>query len=624
MHELLQYQLKKIGYDEQGSLTREQTEALIDAINDTYKTADENCKLCEDTLEVSSERMQILYRTFKDNARNKLARSEEKYHKLISNLQPYYFFYTKDSDGRFTSVSESVKEILGYAPDEFIERYSDVFVKAMDIEDPDRPIDQKDIMPSELKLKHKNGSMRYLELREFPILNVEGKIESIEGILRDVSKEVKTRKKISDMLHFDTLTGISNRLHLEILMEKLLFDHYGKEQRFALLFLDLDHFKHINDTLGHDIGDSLLQQIAESVAQSLRENDIFARVGGDEFIIILDDLDSINLTLAIHRIMKLVRKPWTVRNYELRVSASMGIALYPDDGKNSIDLMKNADIAMYQSKKLGRDNFTFFKEEFNVSVHTEMKLIQDMSNALEKKEFLLYFQPKAWLSNNEIVSAEALIRWRHPELGLINPDKFITLAENTGFILKLGRWIIEEACQAITRFNNVNSNKKPKLSINISVRQFQHEPMYQILEKAITDTGIDGSQLLIELTESIMMENKEEMAYKLKQIKSLNVGIALDDFGTGYSTLAYLDKLSIDTLKIDKAFVDAISKDGTQNTLLDTIIAMGKTLNMLVIAEGVEHEYQREYLLKKGCDIYQGYLFSKPLSEQEYIEYLTK
>jgi len=619
MHELLQYQLKEIGY-RRGQLTEIQVKKLLNAVNQTYYTADENRKLWKDMLEVSSKGMQTLYKSLKDNSSNKLAYSEEKYNRLISNLQPYYFFYTKNADGKFISVSESVKEMLGYTHDEFIERYSDIFMQEMSHENSERSLKQKDGMPYELSLQHKNGSTCYLELTEFPILNTEGKVELIEGILRDVTEEVKTRKKISDMLHFDTLTGISNRLHLEVLMEKLLFDNYQKKNRFALLFLDLDHFKHINDTLGHDIGDSLLQQISEGIAQSLREDDIFARVGGDEFIIILNDLDSINLTMAIHRIMELVRKPWMVRSYELRISASMGIALYPDDGKSTVDLMKNADIAMYQSKNLGRDNFTFFEEEFNVSVHTEMKLIQDMSAALEREEFLFYFQPKVLLSNNEIVSAEALIRWNHSELGLIHPDKFIALAENTGFILKLGRWIIKEACQVIVRFNEMNPNKRLRLSINVSIRQFQHENMYQVLKEAIAEAGIEGSQLLIELTESIMMENNKEMVYRLNQIKSLNVGIALDDFGTGYSTLSYLDKLSIDALKIDKAFVDAIPKDGTQNILLDTIIAMGKTLNMLVIAEGVEEEYQRKYLLNKGCDIYQGYLFSRPLPEKEFIE----
>ena len=623
MHEQLHYQLKEVGYTE-GDFTQLQIKKLLNAVNKSYHKADENRKNLEDMLQVSSRGMQTLYKTLKDNSKNKLAHSEEKYRRLISNLQPYYFFYTKSPEGKFLSVSESVKDMLGYTHEEFIERYGNIFMKKLNKNISRQSRMQKEGKPYELSIQHKNGSKCYLELTEFPIYNSENKIEVIEGILRDITEQVKTRKRISDMLHYDALTGISNRLHSEVLIDNLLLDDTEEDKQFALLFLDLDYFKHINDTLGHDIGDTLLQQVAENIAQSLEEEDIFARVGGDEFIIVLNNLDMVNLTLSIHKIMELIRQPWMVRSYELRISASIGIALYPDDGNTTIELMKNADIAMYKSKSLGRDNFTFFKEEFNTSVHTEMKLIQDMSHALDNNEFIFHFQPKANLETNEIVSAEALIRWEHPELGLIPPDKFIELAENTGYILKLGKWIINEACQAIVRFNTLFPEKKLRLSINVSVRQFQHEDMFIVLEKALQENHLDGSQLLIELTESIMMENNEEMALTLKRIKSLNVGILLDDFGTGYSTLSYLDKLSIDALKIDKAFVDAIPKDGTKSILLDTIISMGKTLNMIVIAEGVEEEYQYQYLLDKKCDVYQGYYLSKPLCEQAYIEYINK
>jgi len=241
----------------------------------------------------------------------------------------------------------------------------------------------------------------------------------------------------------------------------------------------------------------------------------------------------------------------------------------------------------------------------------------------DNSEFTLHYQPKVLVNSNKVVAAEALIRWKHPKFGYIMPDKFIPLAENTGLILRLGRWIIKEACQSIAEFNRSNTTKKLNLSINISIRQFQHENIYEILKENIERYAIDGSQVSIEITESIMMENHEQMVKKLNEIKTLNVGISLDDFGTGYSTLSYLNKLSIDELKIDKAFVDVIPKDYQSNTnksiVLDTIIAMGKTLNMSVVAEGVEHEYQRQYLEDKGCDIYQGYLFSKALPREEYI-----
>jgi len=462
---------------------------------------------------------------------------------------------------------------------------------------------------------------RHIEITEVPIFNDEGALVEIEGIVRDVTDQYKMQHKISNMLYYDALTGISNRLHLEVLMEKLLLETYRRKSRFAVLFIDLDYFKHINDTLGHDVGDSLLQTIAETVGKTLETGDIFARIGGDEFVIVLRDLNDEELVMRLQRIMDLISQPWKVNEYALQISASIGVARYPEDGKSIVDLMKNADIAMYRAKASGRNTFTFFEETFNQTIHMEMNLIQDMSSAIDKGEFLFHFQPKVRLSNNEVIAAEALIRWMHPELGLIYPNKFIDLAENTGLILKLGRWVIEEACRSIAWFNLLNAHKKLNLSINISIRQFQHEDLYQVLKDAIEKYHVDASQLSIEITESIMMENNLDMIHKLNQIKSLNVGISLDDFGTGYSTLSYLDKLSVDELKIDKAFIDAIPKDGHANILLDTIIAMGKTLNMTVVAEGVEHEYQRAYLEKKECDIYQGFLFSKPVSKQECIRY---
>jgi diguanylate cyclase (GGDEF)-like protein len=425
------------------------------------------------------------------------------------------------------------------------------------------------------------------------------------------------------MLYYDTLTGVSNRLHLEVLMEKLLLDNYRNKDPFALLFLDLDHFKHINDTLGHDVGDTLLQRIATSINESLSPHDIFARIGGDEFVIVLKNIENIDLTVKLHDIMDRIRQPWHVKGYELNVSVSIGVAIYPEDGSSMVELMKNADIAMYKSKAIGRDNFTFYEEEFNTHVHAEMHLLQDMSDAIDKGEFFFKYQPKVSLSNNEVISTEALIRWEHPEMGIIYPERFINLAENTGLILKLGRWVVDEACSTIAWFNQAVSNRKFHLSINISIRQFQHEDIYTVLKDAIVKSGIDASQLSIEITESIMMENNEEMVAKLNRIKSLNVGISLDDFGTGYSTLSYLDKLSIDELKIDKAFVQAIPENGEKNILVDTIITMGKTLNMTVVAEGVEYEYQREYLAQRSCDIYQGYLFSKPVNREACLKYFT-
>jgi diguanylate cyclase (GGDEF)-like protein/PAS domain S-box-containing protein len=623
MNKLLEYQLTSIGYN--GSLDESQTVSLFTMVNETYNKADENRSYQRDMLDIAKMKVQQLSSCLASDNSNKISQTEERYNRLLLNLQPYYFFYAKSKEGRFTSVSDSVSKMLGFTAQEFMDKYSDYFTYGLksDIETKMLISEYGYNVPYELSLDNKQGVLCHLEVTEFLIYNKANEILGIEGIVRDITEHTVSKNRISNMLYRDTLTGISNRLHLEILMERLLFDTYTKDHRFAMLFLDLDHFKHINDTLGHDIGDLLLQQIAHNISSVVRPNDIFARIGGDEFVIIFRDVDKTELLHILEQLMLLIHQPWMINEYELSVTASIGVVRYPEDGTSTIDLMKSADIAMYKSKSRGRNNFTFYDKEYDQSIHTEMELVQDMSMAIDNSEFTLHYQPKVLVNSNKVVAAEALIRWKHPKFGYIMPDKFIPLAENTGLILRLGRWIIKEACQSIAEFNRSNATKKLNLSINISIRQFQHENIYEILKENIERYAIDGSQVSIEITESIMMENHEQMVKKLNEIKTLNVGISLDDFGTGYSTLSYLNKLSIDELKIDKAFVDVIPKDYQSNTnksiVLDTIIAMGKTLNMSVVAEGVEHEYQRQYLEDKGCDIYQGYLFSKALPREEYI-----
>ena len=619
MNKLLEYQLTRIGFD--GSLKESQVLALFNMINKAYNKADKNQVYQSGMLDIAKMKIQNLSDALNNEYYNKNFQVEKKYNRLLLNLQPYYFFYAKNKEGLFTSVSNSVSSMLGFTTKEFIDKYSNYFSYGLksDLETKMLISEYGYNVPYELSLENKKGKTYYLEVTEFLIFDAENKVLGIEGIVRDITEHTVSKNRISNMLYHDTLTGISNRLHLEVLMERLIFDTYATHNTFAMLFLDLDHFKHINDTLGHDVGDLLLQQIAHDISEIINHGDIFARIGGDEFVIIFKDIHKTELLEMIEQLMLLMHKPWNINEYELSVTASIGVVNYPEDGKSTVDLMKSADIAMYKSKSRGRNNYTFYKKEYDKSINTEMELVQDMSTALKNNEFLLYYQPKVLVKDNQVIAAEALIRWKHPKIGYITPDTFIPLAENTGLILKLGRWIIQEACNSIVEFNSCNPQKKLSLSINISIRQFQHENMYEVLKENIERCGIDGSQISLEITESIMMENKEHMVEKLNQIKTLNVGISLDDFGTGYSTLSYLNRLSIDELKIDKAFVDVIPIDGNKSIVLDTIIAMGKTLNMSVVAEGVEHEYQRQYLENKGCDIYQGYLFSKALPRDEYI-----
>ena len=423
----------------------------------------------------------------------------------------------------------------------------------------------------------------------------------------------------------DSLTGLPNRHNLYTQLKLMVANANRYEHKFAVLFLDLDHFKNINDTLGHNVGDALLKAVARKLKSIIRENDIVSRIGGDEFIIILNDFsDTGAIEPVISKILDMFHKEWNIQSHFLRLSTSIGVAIYPDDSKEINELMKFADIAMYKAKTEGRDQFSFFTATLNAKVHEEVNIANDMHRAFNAHEFELYYQPKIHIESGKILGAEALIRWNHYEKGLIPPNHFIYIAENTGFILKLGKWVINETVRAIKRLNE-SGYTDIHISCNVSTRQFQNINLYTEIENAVRENGIEPQLLAIEITESVMLEYLEVTLEVLKKIKNLGVHICMDDFGTGYSSLSYLRHFPIDSLKIDKSFVDDIPRDGSnEQILLNTIIAMGQTLNLNVVAEGVEELYQMEYLKERGCEYYQGYYFSKPVPEKAFFELLQK
>jgi diguanylate cyclase (GGDEF)-like protein/PAS domain S-box-containing protein len=625
MHSLLKRQLKKIGYNK-SEFNEEKFENFIKVVNQAYYDNDEDRALLENTLTISSKEMQGLYEELKQKSKHELTKSEEKYNRLVQNLHKYYFFYRHDTNGDFTYLSDSITNILGYTKEEFLtncETYltNDEMNKKV-IEHTNLSISGIEQPPYKLSIYCKDRTVAYLEVTELPVFDEAGKVIFIDGIAKDITKQYKIEQEISHLAKHDPLTGLANRFYLEDQLKDLIYNAQRQKSRFALLFLDLDHFKYINDTLGHDIGDKLLQEVANRIKPNIRHADIFARIGGDEFVIVITDIDDDYLTIIVNKIIGLMRKTWHIDTHELKVSTSIGIALYPRDATSMLELMKKADIAMYKSKESGRDNFNFFTDELNVKIHKEMQLEQEMSSALLKNQFVLYYQPKQKLFDNNLIGAEALIRWEHPKLGLIYPDSFISLAESTGFIVKLGRWVIKEACCAIARFNKYDVKHKLHVSVNVSTRQLQNDDVYEVIKEALIENNISASQLFIEITESLMIQNSKTIIKILENIASLGVHICMDDFGTGYSSLSYLNKLPISSLKIDKSFVNDIPRNGNDKIILNTIIAMGKALQINIIAEGVEEEYQRQYLLKSGCLYYQGYLFSKPVAEENYINIL--
>jgi len=437
------------------------------------------------------------------------------------------------------------------------------------------------------------------------------------------SKLAQSEARFRALAKHDTLTGISNRFALEEELKRLVASSKRTDANFALLFLDLDHFKNINDTFGHDFGDKLLKEVVSRVSPKLRKEDIFARLGGDEFVIVLTNIKESKLSVIIEKIISLFREPWEIDEHFISVSTSMGVVLYPKDGNDTFELLKNADIAMYRAKELGRDKFSFFTEELNAKVRHEIQLEEDMNHALQRSEFELYFQPKVKVATYEMIGAEALIRWNHPKEGFLTPAAFIGLAEDNGFIVKIGEWVLQEANRAIREFNKVDNAKQMHLSVNVSLKQLQTSEFYDVVKKALV--GINPNQLILEITEHVMAVDIEFTLEMLQQIQSLGVRICMDDFGTGYSSLSYLREFPINTIKIDKTFVDVIPKEGQERKILiDTIIAMANTLDKFVIAEGVEEEYQLEYLKQRGCQYFQGYLYSKPIEESAYLQLLQK
>jgi len=445
-------------------------------------------------------------------------------------------------------------------------------------------------------------------------------------------KLIQSEKQISGLneelnytsLH-DTLTGLPNRYNLHAQLNFIVSNARRYHRPFAVLCLDLDHFKNVNDTLGHSVGDTLLVDVAKKLLAIVNTNDIVSRIGGDEFIVIVNDFDDQSaLERILMEILSLFHHEWVVETHFLRLSVSIGVALYPDDTHNVDELLRFADIAMYKAKGEGRDRFSFFTASLNQKIHKEVEIANDMYRGLHAGEFVLYYQPKVDIATGKIMGAEALIRWEHPLKGLISPDNFIHIAENTGFIVKLGKWIIEETLRMIRRLMD-QCYTDVQIACNVSTKQFQNLLLYEELKVLIDVYGIDPQLFSIEITESVMVDYLEATLEMLENIQGLGIHICIDDFGTGYSSLSYLQKLPIGSLKIDKSFVDDITLQGDNSSILvNTIIAMGKALRLHIVAEGVEHQYQMEYLKTKGCDTIQGYYFSKPLCEEDFFRMLQK
>jgi len=442
-------------------------------------------------------------------------------------------------------------------------------------------------------------------------------------IFEDVTEREQAEARAQFLATHDELTGLPNRLVFGQAVSDAVKVGRRYGQEFAVMFVDLDRFKIINDTLGHAAGDSLLSDVAKRLNQCVRESDIVARVGGDEFIILLREVsDASQVATVARKILSTVVKPLSIHGQECRVTASIGISLFPSDAQDEESLIKNADAAMYAAKEDGRNACRFHSREIKNQSIERLMLETSLRRALERNELVLYYQPKRDLGHDGISGVEALLRWHHPDLGLLQPSRFIPLAEETGLIVPIGKWVLETACAQNMAWQR-QGLPAIRIAVNLSPRQFADPNLLHDIRAALEKSGMPAQLLELEITESMVMHNVERTVRVLEAIKSLGITLAIDDFGTGYSSMSLVKKFSIDALKIDRSFVREIMNDSEDKVIADAIIALGRALNLTVVAEGVETAEQEAFLRAHKCDEIQGYLISKPVPADEFAAFLA-
>ncbi len=489
----------------------------------------------------------------------------------------------------------------------------------------------------------KESETNYMDVTYYPCHSRQERIAHVIVVSRNITDIIANIKRseatITRLTYYDNLTKLPNRLQFMDRLALELSHAVRNKKMLAILFLDLDHFKKINDTLGYKAGDELLETVASRLSGQLRGSDTISRmdyhvqglsdsvsrVGGDEFSIIISNLSEAQCaTIVAKRVLDLMKKPFIIQNRELRMATSIGISLYPNDGEDVELLLKNASIALYRAKEHGRNNYQFYSPTTNEMALERIELENNLHHALEQNEFLLYYQPQYELRTKRIVGMEALIRWNNRDKGLVPPNKFLPLAEETGMIVPIGEWVLQAACNQ-TKTLHDKGVKSLRVAVNLSARQFQDPDLIKKISSILKETGLPAHNLEIEVTESAMIRNMDTAISILHNLKKMGVNIALDDFGTGYSSLSYLKRLPIDILKIDQTFVRDITSNNKDNSaIVAAIIAMAHKLRMKVVAEGVESEEQLSFLKEHQCDKVQGYLFSPPISESHFIKLLSE
>jgi diguanylate cyclase (GGDEF)-like protein len=589
---------------------------FLQAINETYQSLETDKQKLEHSLTQSAQElllandeMNAVFRAIPDQLFHIDSEGRIITYKLG---QSSHYYLTHDR-----LINKYLKDVLNI---EVIEKFTVAVKEVLELLTPRH---------FEFVLYHER-KVYYYEVRMMPV-----KSSEIIALVRDITERKQADDQIAFLAYHDILTALPNSRLFKDRLEHAISQAERTNKILAIMFLDLDRFKLINDSMGHSAGDELLKITSQRLIEAVRKTDSvainadeasssIARSGGDEFTILLDGVENRSaITYIAERIVDSISKPMKLGREEVHISTSIGIAIYPEDGEQADELLRHADSAMYHAKAQGKNDFEFFSDSMNRSSFERLSLENNLHKAIEHNELHLYYQPQISLKSKKIVGMEALIRWQHPEKGFISPDEFIPVAEETGMIMKIGEWVFREACEQGVSWLNAGY-QIGKISVNLSPRQLKDENLPDLLALILKETGMPADKLCIELTESALILAPEIADTRLKKIKDLGVTLSLDDFGTGYSSLSYLKRFPIDTLKIDQAFIRDVKVDEEDAVLVKAIIAMAHGLNMDVIAEGVEVQEQLDFLSANSCDTIQGYLFSRPLPAIEMMQMLVK
>lgn len=560
----------------------------------------------------------------RQRAENERLKSEDKFKDLFDNAPVAY--HEIDMNGCYTRSNHTEQLLIGYTEDELKGRHVSEFI----VEKISREAVAAKLagnMPNDAQERtfiHKDGTHIPVLTLERLIYDENGTVIGIRSTLQDITARKSLEEQLTHQALHDPLTKLGNRVLFRDRVEHAIQRVKRTHAPIAILFLDLDHFKSVNDSLGHAAGDELLLSVTERLQACLRASDTPARFGGDEFAILLEDLEHAEQAAFIaERIRLVLCAPFTIAGSEVFISTSIGIAITTNGSETPEELLRNADVAMYLSKTKGKDRYTIFENEMHDVLIKRVQLETDMRTAIEAREFELYYQPIIDLQSERIMGMEALVRWNHPQHGLIPPLDFIPLAEETGLIVPLGRWILNEACRQAREWQVAYKAAKPlSITVNIASRQFLEGDLSAIVMHALAKSKLPAQSLILEITESTMLSNTETTIKKLNELKELGIRFAIDDFGTGYSSLSYLQRFPIDILKIDKSFIDKIALDKEGAAVANAIITMSETLNLKTIAEGIESLGQKAVLQNLGCELGQGYHFAKPLRAKDMAEFL--